>query len=967
MIPIRLEIQDFLSYRGHHELDFVGIHVTSIVGPNGSGKSALLDAISWVLFGRSREHSIVGRKTNKQRDSVINDSAEFCEVSLEFEVEGNRFLVNRAIDRGKGGWRIQFKRLTASGEENIREKGKIEPIIEHELGVTYDVFFSSSFITQGDSSRFMGASVAKRLELLSDILDLSAYDKCLTETKNQAKDVDGKYRLLESKAEELREESSNIEELERELDRATSERKKLDEQLSELSKKVETTNNQLLHLGHTLDEIAQKKEKQMRLSSELTELKTTAEKISAVIKTHNTILSDADIIEKGYADYQRIRVSLDELNEKKRKHEDIRHKIDTLNTRIQVEEGKLKARLESLQSRSDELNAYVSDNRDAPDRLRDIASRRDTLKGIRTKLDEINSKTKETETRIESARDTRTDLTSQIDQLLVDADLSDIDKAKETLDYIENTLIDELNQIKAELNSSKSSIADNQNQLSSLSTAIEHIKEELKLLNSKEGGRCPLCSSELSDDSALQLIDDKQRQLDVSVSQRHTLKKSSVELKKHEQLTSERMKELESTKHKKSILKQIVSLESRIIEIESSIAKSDEELNKLHTEAQAINDDNKELLGCSDRLETDYVNLSSILNTLAEKKVELETVCAKLEHTKLSINSRSFCVSERDEVNRLTEELEKVDFDTAIFQEVSNDEKRLRSYVDKKNELDLSRERLESAEKELGRNIERQEQIEKEVSALTEITKDEPQIRASLEESRTAFDKLTSERNSVSANRDEAIRVVQSKSTTVISAREASEKLKEVSSQLQTLEIEAEMLGRLKVMFGREGIPSQILEGVVPQLEDVANDILERISKGRHHGEAMRMRFELTRESVSGKRNTALDIILSDGENERPYELFSGGERFRADFAIRLALSHILARRSGRRLRMLVIDEGFGTQDDEGVSALIDAIHDVSADFEKVLVVSHVDEIKNQFDRQISVWKDGEGSHFRLV
>ena len=95
--------------------------------------------------------------------------------------------------------------------------------------------------------------------------------------------------------------------------------------------------------------------------------------------------------------------------------------------------------------------------------------------------------------------------------------------------------------------------------------------------------------------------------------------------------------------------------------------------------------------------------------------------------------------------------------------------------------------------------------------------------------------------------------------------------------------------------------------------------------------------------------------------------MFSGGERFRADFAIRLALSHILARRSGRRLRMLVIDEGFGTQDDEGVSALIDAIHDVSADFEKVLVVSHVDEIKNQFDRQISVWKDGGGSHFRLV
>ena len=53
-----------------------------------------------------------------------------------------------------------------------------------------------------------------------------------------------------------------------------------------------------------------------------------------------------------------------------------------------------------------------------------------------------------------------------------------------------------------------------------------------------------------------------------------------------------------------------------------------------------------------------------------------------------------------------------------------------------------------------------------------------------------------------------------------------------------------------------------------------------------------------------------LDIRISDSTGERPYENYSGGEKFRINFAVRLALSRILAHRSGARLRTLVIDEG---------------------------------------------------------
>jgi exonuclease SbcC len=55
MIPLRLELTNFLSYRETAVLDFNGIHLTCIAGTNGAGKSTILDATTWALFGQSRQ------------------------------------------------------------------------------------------------------------------------------------------------------------------------------------------------------------------------------------------------------------------------------------------------------------------------------------------------------------------------------------------------------------------------------------------------------------------------------------------------------------------------------------------------------------------------------------------------------------------------------------------------------------------------------------------------------------------------------------------------------------------------------------------------------------------------------------------------------------------------------------------------------------------------------------------------
>jgi len=54
MIPVEIELENFLAYRRPAPLRLEGIHVACLAGPNGAGKSSLLDAITWALWGRSR-------------------------------------------------------------------------------------------------------------------------------------------------------------------------------------------------------------------------------------------------------------------------------------------------------------------------------------------------------------------------------------------------------------------------------------------------------------------------------------------------------------------------------------------------------------------------------------------------------------------------------------------------------------------------------------------------------------------------------------------------------------------------------------------------------------------------------------------------------------------------------------------------------------------------------------------------
>jgi exonuclease SbcC len=187
-------------------------------------------------------------------------------------------------------------------------------------------------------------------------------------------------------------------------------------------------------------------------------------------------------------------------------------------------------------------------------------------------------------------------------------------------------------------------------------------------------------------------------------------------------------------------------------------------------------------------------------------------------------------------------------------------------------------------------------------------------------------------------------------------------KQRESLARQDALRREQSIFGDLAYAFGRRGVQAMIIETAIPEIEEEANRILSRMTDGRMH-----VKFETQRDVRSGIGTIeTLDINIGDELGTRSYEMFSGGEGFRVNFAIRIALSRLLAHRAGTRLQTLVIDEGFGSQDQEGRDRIVEAIQAIEPEFEKILVITHLEDLRDRFPVRIEVSKTARGSTYAL-
>ena len=411
-----------------------------------------------------------------------------------------------------------------------------------------------------------------------------------------------------------------------------------------------------------------------------------------------------------------------------------------------------------------------------------------------------------------------------------------------------------------------------------------------------------------------------------------------------------------------------------------------EELNSRGTvKGDTYRNNQKKVEQCDTRyreLETELFNLQRVE---AELKLQQRLFDSKSEELRLSqsvvdnwhekgeqnlkemtekLRSANFAQDARRDLAAIDARLKELGYDSAAHENIRRAELQGRASQEKLLQLEQAKASLVPLEREIAsleKTVEKNEahlatltdelkqaegKLELETASLPDIGQLELEYYEVQEQMNLAINDLGYTRNQVEVldrqREQKGIKL------------EEKEELNEKITDLKTLER----------AFGKDGIPALLIEQALPDIESHANEILDRLSVG-----GMSVKFETQREfkdKKRGDRRETLDILIRDSTGERSYEMFSGGEAFRVNFAIRLALSRVLAHRAGARLQTLVIDEGFGSQDAEGRQRLVEAINMVGSEFEKILVITHLEELKDAFPARIEVIKTLSGSQVQV-
>ncbi len=598
--------------------------------------------------------------------------------------------------------------------------------------------------------------------------------------------------------------------------------------------------------------------------------------------------------------------------------------------------GRSRAALANLESRLSEKESQHAGYADLMKRAKEIESAYKAWQKMRKELEELDQVASQfrehdehrqpllREIEVERAKlgQEYASLSDQLavisDQLAVISDLlAQIDAAKKSLSEMEEK-IKERGELESGRNSARENFATLKANNESLRKEMDEIKKRIDALEETHGAVCPVCGQELTESH-----------------REDTLASLNKEGKDKGDQFRDNKREMEESQ------KQVADFESRIAKLAN--------------------------------VENERVKYSNIISQLTER---VETIQAaekewnktgkkRLAEVTKELEKESFAADARKRLAKLDKELAKLGYDTSAHDAKRKEEIELRNIENDYRELGSAREVSKQINDEIknleGERKKRKEEVDEQENSCNEAARTLQESESSSPDLNKVERELFALREDENRTRDQA-GAARQKVDVLATLRVRKE---DYARQREELNQQIMHHKTLERAFGKDGVPALLIEQALPQIENKANDLLERLSDGQ-----MSIRFVTQSEYKDKKREDlkeTLDIQISDGSGVRDYEMYSGGEAFRINFAIRLALSEILAQRKGARLQTLVIDEGFGSQDVQGRQRLIEAINLVRNDFAKILIITHLDELKDAFPNRIEVEKTERGSTVKVI
>jgi exonuclease SbcC len=851
MIPLKLTLHNFMCYRDPAPLDFSGMHLVCLSGNNGHGKSAILDAMTWALWGKARSN---------QADDLIHLGQSDMWVDFEFALGPNRYRVLRSRERkgrsGKSDLQFQIWQDSddwrAITEPTLRDS---EQAIVDLLRMDYDTFINSAFLVQGRADEFTVKPPNQRKQILADILGLSIYDDYESRAKERARqekqDATRLGAQLETIDAELALESSYQHDLEQAQGLLTEQSEHL-RAAEQVQQTLRAERQDLLAQRRMLEDLQGRLKQAER---QLAEAEAQLQRDQSRLAADQALLAQQAEIDDGLRRLQAARQADQAMNRQLSQQAALQAQCSTLEGQVNQARFQLETQQRTLAERLARLHEDVA----------------------------------QTET-----------LEAQLAQAQAElARLAELDSRQA-----------ELRQLVQEL---QKELAGLQVQNEGLRAEMDDLKEKMALLESADAG-CPVCGQPLGDSERQQVLDDYTRQGKTRGDQHRANqariaqiveqgRAAEAELAGIEREQKQRARWQRSEAQTEQRLTQAAQARADLDQVQGQI---NQVIDRLSAGEYAV-DAQAALLAVIDRLEALGYDPAAH-EAMREAAIALEPYAER--HSQLQL-----AASRADDLNARIQQAEAT-------RQLLHDG--LAADAQRRDELAAALARLPQVERELGQQAAQVEQLERSAN--------------------DARQRVGAARQKLDACRAQAAR-----------RQQLGLELQGVLERQATFE-------ELQAAFGKKGLQAMIIEAAIPEIEAEANQLLFRMTDGR-----MAVRMETQRETKTTQEvRETLDIILSDELGSRDYSLFSGGEAFRANFAIRIALSKLLARRAGAALQTLIVDEGFGTQDTQGRERLVQAITSIQHDFERILVITHIDELKDLFPARIEVEKTVDGSQISV-
>ena len=1007
MIPVQLTLKNFLSYCDA-TLDFRGLHTACICGSNGAGKSSLLEAITWAVWGESRAAS---------EDDVIHSGAKDVRVDFTFTSNQHNYRVIRTRLLGQSS-SLEFQVETPNGFRALTGKGlraTQEVVLEH-IKLDYDTFINSAYLRQGRADEFMLKRPNERKEILAELLKLNQYDDLEERAKDLSRQFKGQTEQLER----------NLESIQTQLQQRESiaqERADLETQLSHLQQKqaFDNTNLQSLQVVQQQrqtweQELGFVKQQHQNLTQDRDRLEKERLETGAQLSVLEEILNREAEIADGYSQYQSLQTQEENLAAKFHEHSRAQEQRQTCVQQLQTQVNEIQrqlqhaeGQLEVLQQQEQEIRQTLSKSAEVEAGLAQLATVRERL----ARLDQLQVQVApllKHRQQVQSEIDRfHVRLTARLEELHTQhSSLSNQHLAQPKLQQAVTDVavqIEQLEKKRVYLQRVQEKGLERRHFMERLQAhqrdyekQTVELEQKIQMLQNPDA-ICPLCDRPLDEQHWDRVVEKTQtqkqdiqqqswvlrEQLAVSEREIQVLRQEyrelSQELGPYDTLREQRgqlVAQLAATDEAQNLLEQVAAEKQQL---ERSLQMGDyaptkqEELRQLDQDLQQLNyseQDHALTRSEVDRWRWAEIKQGQIKDAqrrqaqIAARQPEVLAHIAGLKAKIEQEQSHSDCARQ---IAAIAQRIAEIGYDTeqhnalrAALRQAQSWQLRYQQLAAAQQQYPLLQQRSQDLSLLLQARTEERQAIAAQIETLIQKLQQTPDPTGQIQDLEQL---LQQRRQQLDSHLGELGRLQQQFNQ----LETLQVQYDQQQQQLQNVRKQHRVYQELGQAFGKNGIQALMIENVLPQLEAETNQLLSRLSANQLH-----VQFVTQKAGRNGKASKkvtklidTLDILIADARGTRPYETYSGGEAFRINFAIRLALAKLLAQRAGAALQLLIVDEGFGTQDAEGCDRLIAAINAIAPDFACILTVTHMPHLKEAFQARIEVSKTQNGSQLSLL